>query len=97
MPKIHTRPWDAAEHLKTEEDMAAYLEAALEEDNPELISAVLGDIARAKGLSEVANRSGLSPEELTQKMLPDGKPDFVTVLKIVRALGLRFHATIATG
>ena len=97
MSNLKTRPWDAVDHLKTEEDMAAYLEAALEEDDPELISAVLGDIARAKGLSEVADRSGLSPEELSQKMLPDGKPDFATVLKIVRALGLRFHATTATG
>lgn len=97
MSKLETRPWEPVEHLKTEEDMAAYLEAALEEDDPELISAVLGDIVRAKGLEDVANRSGLSSEELAHSILPSGKVDFVTVLKIVRALGLRLHAATVAG
>lgn len=54
MAKTKTRPWDAAEHLKTDEDMAAYLEAALEDGDPALVSAALGDIARAKGMTEIA-------------------------------------------
>ena len=54
MVKLKTRPWDAAEHLETEEDQAAYLEAALEEGDPALIAAALGDIARAAGMTEIA-------------------------------------------
>jgi probable addiction module antidote protein len=91
--KIKTRPWDAAEHLKTEEDMAAYLEAALEDGDPALIAAVLGDIARAKGMSQIARETGLGRESLYKALSPDGNPEFSTVLKVVRALGIRLHAT----
>jgi len=90
--KIKTRPWDAAEHLATEEDMAAYLEAALEDGDPALIAAALGDIARAKGMSEIARETGLGRESLYKALSPDGNPEFSTVLKVVRALGLRLHA-----
>jgi len=91
--KIKTRPWDAAEHLKTEEDKAAYLEAALEDGDPALIAAVLGDIARAKGMSQIARETGLGRESLYKALSPDGNPEFSTVLKVVRALGIRLHAT----
>ena len=64
MAKIHTRPWDAAEHLETDEDMAAYLEAALEEGDPALVAAALGDIARAKGMAQIARETGLGRESL---------------------------------
>ena len=90
--KTKTRPWDAAEHLKTEDDMAAYLEAALEDGDPALIAAALGDIARAKGMSEIARETGLGRESLYKALSPDGNPEFSTVLKVVRALGLRLHA-----
>jgi probable addiction module antidote protein len=90
--KIKTRPWDAAEHLATEEDMAAYLEAALEDGDPALIAAALGDIARAKGMSEIARETGLGRESLYKALSPDGNPELSTVLKVVRALGLRLHA-----
>ena len=90
--KIKTRPWDPAEHLTTEGDMAAYLEAALEDGDPALIAAALGDIARAKGMSQIARETGLGRESLYKALSPDGNPEFSTVLKVVRALGLRLHA-----
>lgn len=90
--KVKTRPWDAAEHLITEGDMAAYLEAALEDGDPALVAAALGDIARAKGMSQIARETGLGRESLYKALSPDGNPEFSTVLKVVRALGLRLHA-----
>ena len=88
---VKTRPWDAAEHLTTEADMAAYLEAALEDGDPALIAAALGDIARAKGMSQIAHETGLGRESLYKALSPDGNPEFSTVLKVVRAVGLRLH------
>jgi probable addiction module antidote protein len=90
--KVKTRPWDAAEHLTTDEEMAAYLEAALEDGDPALIAAALGDIARSKGMSQIARETGLGRESLYKALSPDGNPEFSTVLKVVRALGLRLHA-----
>lgn len=86
-----TRPWDAAEYLKTEEDVVAYLDAALEDGDPALVVAALGDIARAKGMSEVASRTGLGRESLYKALSPTGNPEFATVLKVLNALGLQFH------
>ena len=93
MAKIRTRPWDPAEHLETEEDMAAYLEATLEEGDPGMVAAALGDIARAKGMAQIARETGLGRESLYKALSPDGNPEFGTVLRVVRALGLRLHAT----
>jgi probable addiction module antidote protein len=90
--KIKTRPWDPAERLTTEGDMAAYLEAAFEDGDPALIAAALGDIARAKGMSQIARETGLGRESLYKALSPDSNPEFSTVLKVVRALGLRLHA-----
>lgn len=95
MAKTRTRPWDAAEHLKTEEDMAAYLEAALQEGDSALVAAALGDIARAKGISQIARDTGLGRESLYKALSPEGNPELGTVLKVVRALGLRLHAATA--
>lgn len=92
MAKTKTRRWDAAEHLKTDEDMAAYLDAALEEGDPAL-AAALGDIARAKGMTEIARETGLGRESLYKALSPEGNPEFSTVLKVVRALGLRLYAS----
>lgn len=92
MEKEHTRIWDAAEHLETEEDMAAYLEAALAENDPSLIAVALGDIARAKGMSQIAKQTGLGQESLYKALSPEGNPEFSTVLKVVNALGLQLHA-----
>jgi probable addiction module antidote protein len=91
--KIQTRPWDPAEHLETDEEMAAYLEAALEEGDPALVEAALGDIARAKGMAQIARETGLGRESLYKALSPEGDPEFATVPKVVRALGLRLRAT----
>lgn len=93
--KVKTTPWDAAEHLKTDEDMAAYLEAAIEDGDPVVISAAIGDIARAKGMSQIARETGLGRESLYKALSPGGNPEFATILKVVRALGLKFHVEAA--
>jgi len=95
MPKIATKPWDPAEHLKTEEDMAAYLEAALEEGDPALVAAALGDIARAKGMTQVARDTGLGRESLYKALSASGNPEFATVMKVIAALCLKLHAAPA--
>ena len=92
MAKIKTSPYDAAEYLETEEDMAAYLEAALEDGEPGLIAAAIGDIARAKGMSQVARDAGMARESLYKALSADGNPEFSTILKVIKALGLKLHA-----
>ena len=93
MAKTQTRPWDPAEHLETEEDMVAYLNAALEDGDLSLIVVALGDIARARRMAIVARESGLGRESLYKSLSPNGNPEFATVLKVVRSLGLRLHVT----
>ena len=95
MAKIVTKPWDPADHLHTEEDMAAYLEAALEAGDPNLVAAALGDIARAKGMTQVARDAGLGRESLYKALSPAGNPEFATILKVITALGLQLHAAPA--
>jgi len=84
--------WDSAEHLKTREDMAAYLEACLEEGDPELITHALGVIAKAKGMSELAKETGLGRESLYKALAPGAKPRFETIYKVIKALGIQLHA-----
>jgi len=91
--KVKTTKWDAVDYLKTDEDMANYLEAAIEDGDPALISAALGDIAKAKGMSQVARKAGLGRESLYKALSPNGNPEFATILKVVKALGLRLHAS----
>ena len=95
MPNTKTRVWDPADHLVTEEDMAAYLEAALQEGDSALIAAALGDIARAKGMSQIARDAGLGRESLYKALSADGNPEFATIMKVVSALGLQLHASPA--
>jgi probable addiction module antidote protein len=92
MGKTTTRPYDTAEYLKTDTDMAAYLDAALEDSDPALVAAALGDIARAKGMAQLARDTGLGRESLYKALSAEGNPEFATILKVVRALGLRLHA-----
>ena len=94
MRKTKTQLWDPAEKLETEEDMAAYLEAALEDGDPVLVAAALGDIARAKGMTQIARETGLGRESLYKALSAEGNPEFATVLKVLRSLGLRLHATV---
>jgi probable addiction module antidote protein len=84
--------WDPADHLRTEADMVAYLDAAFDDGDPGVISAALGDIARAKGMTEVAREAGLGRESLYKALAANGNPGFSTILKVIRALGLRLHA-----
>jgi probable addiction module antidote protein len=86
---LETRPWDAAETLETKEDIAAYLDAVLEDGDPELLRAALGDIAKAKGMTEIARAAGLGRANLYKALSPSGNPEFATVAKVLRALGLR--------
>lgn len=92
MGKIKLRPWDSAEHLKTDEDMAFYLEACLEEGDPALIAHALGVIARARGMTQLARDTGLSRESLYTALSGEGNPEFATVMKVLKALGFRLHA-----
>jgi probable addiction module antidote protein len=94
--KLKTHAWDATENLDTEEDMAAYLEAALEDGDPALIGAALGDIARAKGMTQIVRDTGLGRESLYKALSPDGNPEFATILKVINALGLKLHASTTT-
>jgi len=99
MTKISTRTtrYDVADHLRTPEEMAAYLEACLEEANGDaaFVAKALGDIARAKGMTEVARDAGLSRESLYKALSGERTPNFDTILKVVGALGLRLHAGTA--
>lgn len=92
MAKTGTRPWSAADHLNTEEDVVAYVDAAFEDGDPALIAAALGDVARARGMTKVAADAGLGRESLYKALSPGGNPELATVIKVVRALGLRLHA-----
>ena len=94
MGQTKTTRYDVAEHLRTPEEMAAYLEACFEEANGDaaFIAKALGDIARAKGMSMVARETGLSRESLYKALSGDRTPGFDTVLKVIAALGLQLHA-----
>jgi len=95
--KTKTVPYDVAAQLRTSEEMAAYLDAWLAEapDDAPGIARALGDIARAKGMSQVARDAGLSRESLYKALSANGNPSFATVLKVARALGVRLHAEAA--
>ncbi|HMN11219.1 MAG TPA: putative addiction module antidote protein [Bellilinea sp.] len=89
--------WDAVDHLKTEEDMALYLDACLDEDSGDgtLVRAALNDVARARGMSQLARDTGLTREGLYKALSPSGNPEFSTMLKVIKALGIALHATPA--
>lgn len=94
MAKTTTTRYDVAEHLRTPEEMAAYLEACLEEADGDaaFIAKALGDIARARGMTQVARDAGLSRESLYKALSGERSPGFDTILKVVNALGLKLHA-----
>lgn len=81
--------YDAIEFLETEEDMAAYLNAALEDGDPAILAAALGDIARAKGMTQLARETGISRDGLYKALSPTGNPSFATVKKVVEALDMK--------
>ncbi|MDB5767230.1 MAG: Cro repressor helix-turn-helix motif protein:Helix-turn-helix motif protein [Collimonas fungivorans] len=97
MGTVKLRQWDSAEHLQTIADIVAYFDACLEEagDDPAFIAHALGNIARARGMSQVARDTGLARESLYKALSGEGNPEFGTILKVMKALGLRLHATAA--
>src|SRR6266853_3911469 len=97
MAKTVTTRYDVAEHLRTPEEMAAYLEACLEEAGGDaaFIAKALGDIARAKGMAQVARDAGLSRESLYKALSGERSPDFETILKVLNALGIKLPAKAA--
>ena len=99
MSKTTTSRYDVAEHLRTPEEMAAFLEACLEEADGDasFIAKALGDIARAKGMAQVAKEAGLSRESLYKALSGERSPDFDTILKVVKALGLKLYAAAPDG
>lgn len=98
MAKTRTTHYDVAEHLRTPEEMAAYLEACMEEAHGDaaFIAKAIGDIARAKGMSQVARDAGLSRESLYKALSGERSPGFDTILKVIEALGLKLHAQAVT-
>jgi len=99
MSKTITTRYDVAEHLRNPQEMAAYLEACLEEADGDaaFIAKALGDIARAKGMTQVARDAGLSRESLYKALSGERTPSFDTILKVVGALGLKLHTEATKG
>ena len=87
--------YDAAEFLDTDEDIVAYLNAALEDGDPSLVSAALGDVARARGMTQLAHETGITRDGLYKALSPSGNPSFATVQKVIRALGYKFDVAVA--
>ena len=94
MDKTKTTQYDVAEHLRTPEEIAAYLEASFKESKGDasFVAKALGDIARAKGMTQVARDAGLSRESLYKALSGERTPGFDTILKVVQALGIELHA-----
>ena len=99
MSTIKTRPWDSAEHLRTEQEIALYLEACFEEagDDAAFIAKALGNVARARGMTQLAKDTGLGRESLYKALSGEGNPSFATVMKVTHALGLQLTTKPAAG
>lgn len=87
------RIWEPSEHLDSEEMIFAYVNAVMDEGDPALLAAALGDVARARGMSEVARKAGMSRESLYRALSRDGNPELATVMKVMKALGLRLSVS----
>ena len=87
--KLGVRQFDAAEYLRDETDIAAYLEAAAAEQDPRVLAAALGDVARARGVSDVARKTGIAREALYRSLSAEGNPELATLSKVLRAFGMR--------
>lgn len=97
MTKTRTTPYDTADYLKTEEDMVLYFDACLEEagNDAGFIAQALGNIARARGMTQLARDTGLAREGLYKALSADGNPSFATILKVTKALGLKLRGEVA--
>lgn len=87
--------YDTADHLRTEEEITLYLEAVMEEGDPALIAAALGDVARARNMSQLARDTGMTREGLYKALSGEGNPSFATVMKVAHALGLKLKFQVA--
>lgn len=94
MSKVPTRPYDSAEYIDSPEAAAAYLDAALEDGDPQIIAATLGDIARSQGMAIIAEKSGLAREALYKSLSADGNPRLTTLIGVLKAMGLRLSITV---
>jgi probable addiction module antidote protein len=94
--KETVREFDAARYLDNEEVITEYLNAALEDGDPDLLLATLGDIAKARGMTKIAKSTGLGRESLYKSLSVGSKPQYETIMKVMKALGVRLHATTAT-
>ena len=92
---LETTKWDPTEHFDSKAAILAYIDAALEDGDPAIISAALGNIARAEGMSKIARDTGLAREALYRSLSVEGSPEFATVLKVMKALGMRLSAVPA--
>ena len=94
---LETTPWNVQDHLQTPEECALYLDAVLAEsgDDPTFIAKAIGDVARAKGMSQTSRDTGITREGLYKALSDAGSPSFATVLKVLSALGLRLHVELA--
>src|SRR5690554_4999070 len=95
MTKLKLVPWDVTRHLNSEEAIAEYLNAILEENDADLMIEALGDVARARGMSQIAEETGLGRESLYKALSPGAKPRFDTILKVTRAVGVKLEAVPA--
>lgn len=93
MSKASSRPFDSADYIDTPEEVAAYLEAALEDGDAQIIAATLGDIARSIGMATIAERTGLAREALYKSLSADGNPRLTTLIAVLKAMGLRLSVT----
>lgn len=94
MSKIKTSPLDISEYLADEADMVAYLQAVLEENDPVLLRLALGDIAKAKGMSDIAKQVGVNRQSLYKSLSEDGNPAYDTVQKVIAALGMKLTVSV---
>ena len=90
---LNALPWDPIGNLETEEEIAAFIQAAFEEGDPSLVAAALGDIASAKCMAQIVRDTGLGRESLYKALSPEGNPEFATIMKVVSELGLKLHVT----
>ena len=93
MTRVRTHPWEVTRYLDSDEAIAAYLDAALQENDPTLLAAALGDVARAKGMTQLARETGMGRESLYKALSLQGNPELGTVMKVVRSLGLKLHVS----
>ena len=93
MSILKTQPFDPAAYLDDPESLAAYMSEALATEDPAFIADALGVVARARGMSEIARESGLSRESLYRALSPEGNPEFNTILRVIRSMGLRLSTT----